>query len=90
MTMRLSKEVPQDPQYHAARMKNPGEKQMFINCWCTACSLQILSGERVSRQLQELSFYSFLEQFFYNTDDLRVFNESDPYASCPHGFHPNA
>ena len=60
MKMRLSEKEYQDPTMHALKLKNAQDKKIFLNVWCNSCG-EVLPYQQVTRQLQELSFYSFLE-----------------------------
>lgn len=42
----------------------------------------------MTKQLQEISFYSFLEQFFYNNDTVKIgVDDSSKDKTCSHTFH---
>jgi hypothetical protein len=84
MKMRLSSGVPQDPSQHHHKKAD----RILIGATCHECSAEALPYAEVNRQLQELSFYSFLEQFFYNQEELQLL-DSDPRVAkqCTHNFH---
>lgn len=54
------------------------------------CKYNVFQAEPLTKQLQEISFYSFLEQFFYNNEGVRIASEDDGSAdNCTHFFHAN-
>lgn len=73
------------------RMKQSTDKHVFVQCQCEQCKINIFPKTMMTKQLQELSFYSFLEQFFYNNQNLRIqqhkLGSNDTRKTCPHAFH---
>jgi len=75
LKLRFMKKVnTNNPEQHSLRLKNSVEKPVRIQCQCEQedCRINIFPDTPITKQLQELSFYSFLEQFFYNGDNLRI------------------
>ena len=58
----------------------------MVGCFCNQCNVELIPYQHVSRQLLELSFYTFLEQFFYNKDSLRMYLDAGE-NTCQHSFH---
>jgi len=42
----------------------------------------VFENTEVRQNILELSFYSFLEQYFYNTNNLKIAE-----STCPHSFY---
>jgi hypothetical protein len=87
MRMRFSKETNQNPEANHLRMKQSNDKHVFVQCQCEQCKINIFPKTIMTKQLQELSFYSFLEQFFYNNQNLKIQQHKLGSKTCPHAFH---
>ena len=89
LKMRFSQEASQNPETNAKKMNQSVDKKVFVQVQCEKCKVGIFPKKALTKQLQELSFYSFLEQFFYNNDTLQIANvvRKDGKRKCPHAFH---
>jgi hypothetical protein len=93
LKMRFMKKVnTNNPEQHASRLKNSVEKPVRIQCQCEKeeCRINIFQETQMTKMLQELSFYSFLEMFFYNSDNLHInqtVSRETESKVCNHPFH---
>lgn len=67
MKMRQEKD-PNDPY----DFKNKDQAPISIIAFCEKCNLKILNVQAMPRQMEEFSFYSFLEQIFYNQNNVKL------------------
>jgi len=50
-------------------------KPVNVQVYCDKSKKDVFEKTEISNQLQEMSFYSFLEQFFYNNSNLALSSE---------------
>mmetsp|Transcript_41136 Transcript_41136/g.30252 ORF Transcript_41136/g.30252 Transcript_41136/m.30252 type:complete len:113 (+) Transcript_41136:8-346(+) len=66
-------------------MQMQAHHDILVHVYCNLCKRVVITQQKLSNMIYEMSFYKFLEQFFYNQEtgvDL-------PEAQCCHKVHQN-